>query len=673
MEGGPMSEEEESRSSNSGEDQPNERSPDDTDREASASGSGGRHSNMDGGAISQEDGTTSLDSAAHIDTVSHSVYPTGEDALAWNDCLQDFFKTDEDTTRVIQQSWPSNLLVKHLIRDSEAKDAFQFVHDSIRQYFMAVWVAHTVRTQTDCTELLRVCAEKSAHLPITCYSLAHLLGMADSPPTYLSQFTFQNIREIDLSHNAISDEAVSDLAEGLGSCQKLKRVDLSHNKLSDKGDFLPPLPNLEEIDLSHNVISDEAVSGIVKGVGSCQNLNHVNLEYNKISNKGALLLLLLLQDQCKQIQVEISGNNISDNLLISNRQNALQDFEGIDLSHNAISDEVVPALAEGLASCQNLKKVNLSYNKLSDRGDFLPPLPDLEEIDLSHNAVSDEAVSGLAKSLGSCQNLKKVNLSHNNLSDRGDFLPPLPNLEEIDLSHNAISDEAVPGLAEGLGSDAAVPSLAKGLGSCQNLKTVDLKYNKLSDVGELIEAFIKLPFLDNIHIANNAILDESLSNIAAWLKVRTDVERVYLYDNSFSAEGVRDFVRTIKGKAYSGYTLLYDGSLADEGKLEESDGEDIRKEEQQWDRLWMETAAWLKVRTTVEDVRLFYNRFSAEGVRDFVRTMKGKVYMDNRPLYDGRQVQNVEEEEQQWENLRSETALTVIRSEEHLTSEIHLE
>eukprot|EP00058_Branchiostoma_floridae_P003830 XP_002589318.1 hypothetical protein BRAFLDRAFT_77771 [Branchiostoma floridae] len=478
-----------------------------------------------------------------------------------------------------------------------------------------------------------------------------------------------NLEEIDLSYNDISDESVSDLAEGLGSCQKLKKVNLSHNKLSDRGDFLPRLPNLEEIDLSCNDISDESVSDLAEGFGSCQNLKHVLLTSNTISNKGALLLLV--QDQCQHMQVETAGNNISDDLefLLRSRQTAsqvqklflmpvncifrtvpalpftavnhllqflpqlpnLQELavcvscqgegdaelidqlydvqptlkilklklmdcsidkirrlltvllkrlpllEAIDLRTSGISDETASALAEGLAVCQNLKKVNLSYNKLSNRGDFLPPLPNLEKIYLSHNAISDEAVPGLAEGLGSCQNLKKVNLSYNKLSNRGDFLPPLPNLEEIDLSFNAISDEAVPGLAE-------------GLGSFQNLKTVNLSYNMMSDVGGVIEAFVNLPFLTHVYIGDNSLRDESLPAIAAWLKVRSDVESVWLRGNSFSAEGVRDFVRTMKGKAYRPFSddLLYD-SQADVGEAVESGGEDVRREEQQWKELRRKT------------------------------------------------------------------------------------
>ncbi|XP_078664043.1 uncharacterized protein LOC144907111 [Branchiostoma floridae x Branchiostoma belcheri] len=1187
------------------------RLPDDSDGESSESGG----SNMEASSVSEEDRSTSLDSGSHISTVSLLMYPTGDDALAWNDCLQDFFKTDEDTARSIQESWPSNLLVKHLIRDrffhsylceywkqyqtfpgtlsgfvkfvtevsakqfcfergissdkfksvfnshclvvgkaafenqsknlsvhvnkgqlawgfvrqsgfgwllpvdsSEAKDAFQFVHDSIRQFLMAHWVAHTVRTQTDCTELLRVCAEKSDHLPITCYSLAHLLSRKDSPPAHLHQFvqllmkrqegsddfnrllsviatvaeskqldilssltkcktrlnvwpgvfsflpsdikelalqgrrthvfqgmimgdtvdnlasyfphleclvrldlkclkasssewltllqglsslpatassveggeassfpplkvlgfancnltdeeilslteqlpTLQNLEkidltnndisnkgglvwllqgqyrqlqlevggnnissdlvsllynrkdasqvtkldltsgensrsdvtplrtsdvhlllqflpqlpnlqelalcvscqgeeeaehinrlygvrhilkklklvnwsldnmiklstqmfqhfhmletidlshnaindevvpglakclslcenlkvvhltnndisnkgvllwlllgqykqlqlkfgenvsgdlvsllcnrkdasqvtkldltsvensrsdvtplrtsdvhlllqflpqlpnlqelalcvscqgeeeaehinqlygvrhilkklklkdcsldnitrlstqifqylslleEIDLSHNNISDEAVPGLAEGLGSCQNLKKVNLSHNKLSDRGDFLPPLPNLEEIDLSYSAISDKAVPGLAEGLGSCQSLKKVDLSHNKLSDRGDFLPPLpnleeidlshnAISDEampglaeglgsCQNLKkVNLSHNKLSDRVDLP----PLPNLEEIDLSHNVISDEAMPGLAEGLGSCKNLKKVDLSHNKLSDRGDFLPPLPNLEEIDLSHNAISDEAMPGLAEGLGSCQNLKKVNLSHNKLSDRVD-LPPLPNLEEIDLSHNAISDEAMPGLAEGLGScqnlkkvnlshnklsdrvdlpplpnleeidlsnnaisDEAVPGLAEGLGSFHNLKKVDLRHNKLSNVGDLMKAFTNLPILTRVDIQYNSIHDESLPVIAAWLKVSTAVEEVWLYDNRFSAEGVRDFVRTMKGKAYTwNDDLLYDGNLADVGEAVESGGEGARREEQQWVRLRGET------------------------------------------------------------------------------------
>eukprot|EP00058_Branchiostoma_floridae_P003848 XP_002589336.1 hypothetical protein BRAFLDRAFT_77788 [Branchiostoma floridae] len=577
-----------------------------------------------------------------------NLYPTGEDALAWDDCLQDFFKTAEDTARSIKQSWPILYLLQFLPQLPNLQE-------------LALCVS--CQGEEEAEHINQLCGVRHVlkKLKLKDWSLDNIIRFSIQMLQQLSL-----LEEIDLSHNAISDEAVLRLAQGLGSCRNLRTVNLSNNNISNKGalillqqqfrvgvknndsisadlqslltrrtdasqvtklnlksgeyfwrdvplplpitavhlllKFLPQLPNLqelalcvscqgeegaehisqlygvrhvlkklklkdwsldsimrlstqmiqhlsllEEIDLSHNVISDEAVPSLAEGLGSCQKLKKVNLSHNKLSGRGDFLP-------------------------------PLPSLEEIDLSYNAISDEAVPGLAEGLGSCQNLKKVNLSHNKLSDRGDFLPPLPNLEEIDLSHNIISDEAVPGLAGSLGSCQNLKKVDLSHNKLSDRGHFLPPLPNLEEIDLSYNAIGDEAEPGLAE-------------GLGSCQKLKKVNLSHNKLSDVGELTAAFIDLPFLTHVDIYNNSFSDESLPTIAAWLKVRTEVERVWMRGNRFSAEGVRDFVRTMKGKAYRGFpeTLLYDGSQADVGRAVESGGEDVRREEQQWETLKRET------------------------------------------------------------------------------------
>ncbi|XP_035665030.1 uncharacterized protein LOC118408373 [Branchiostoma floridae] len=1040
-----------------GEESSNNRSPDDTDSETSGSKSGGSHGNEEGGAILGEDESTSENTASDSRTVRPSMYPTGEDALAWNDCIQDFFKTDEDTTRSIQESWPSNLLVKHLIRDrflhiylceywkeyqncpdtlsefvdfvakacsrqlcspinvseeefgtafkslclvlgktayenestnkqclvhqsqlewndihqsslgllqpaSQGNDntgSFQFVHDSIRQFLIAKWVVHMVTTNTEGEQQLRDFVKKSAALPLSCYFVAHLLGQSDSHRDHLLQFVnllmqsdaelgafdhmlhvvattvesqqvdlltsavkslfpeetldllslpeisfhglhsltnfmsksgairdiklpselkykhllkmypfsksksaksvshyqqirclsclplFQtesrhaeslyfkrtdeslvvdhiqkyllhcpllaaltvqmkgvdinglskmapyflfapflstltlhntkfssssledvkrnaqlvsarclalcrdlnilnltyfhiidlpplpNLEEIDLSHNSISDEVVSGLAEGFGSCQNLKKVNLSHNRLSGRGDFLPPLPNLEEIDLSHNAISDEAAPGLAECLGSCKKLKKVNLSHNKLSDRGDFLPPLpnleeidlshnAISDEaapglpeclgsCKKLKkVNLSHNKLSDR---GDFLPSLPNLEEIDLSYNSINDEAVPGLAAGLASCPNMRTVNLSDNNISNKGalmllleqleqlqvdirnnndifndlwslltrrtdasqvtkldliqnesswqdvslpvtavhlllQFLPQLPNLqelalcvscqgeeeaehinqlygvrhvlkklklmdwsldnmirlstqmfqhlpllEEIDLSRNAISDEAVPGLGKGLGSCQNLKKVNLRFNKLSDRGDVLPPLPNLEEIDLSDNAISDRAVPGLAE-------------GLGSCQNLKNVDLSYNKLSDVRELTAAFIKLPVLTRVDIDYNLIRDESLPAIAAWLKVTTDVEIVDLEGNMFSAEGVRDFVRTMKGKAYRWGKLLYDGSQADVGGAVESGGEDERREEQQWGRLRKETEWMINVKFRQQTVRI---------------------------------------------------------------------
>eukprot|EP00058_Branchiostoma_floridae_P022284 XP_002607774.1 hypothetical protein BRAFLDRAFT_64173 [Branchiostoma floridae] len=94
-----------------GEERSNERLPDDTDSESSAPG----------GFHQGSQSTTSM-------------YPTGEDALAWNDCLQDFFKTDENTTRTIQESWPTAWL-NHTIAMKEIKLHYnKFSAEGVRDF-----------------------------------------------------------------------------------------------------------------------------------------------------------------------------------------------------------------------------------------------------------------------------------------------------------------------------------------------------------------------------------------------------------------------------------------------------------------------------------------------------------------------------------------------------------
>ncbi|XP_035664864.1 uncharacterized protein LOC118408285 [Branchiostoma floridae] len=1125
-----------------GDERSNESLSDDTDSESSAPG-GFHHGNMAGGAFSVEHERPSLESGSQSIT---SMYPTGEDALAWNDCLQDFFKTDENTTRIIQESWPSNLLVKHLIRDrffhsylceywkhykcfpdtlaafvefvtkvcakhfclaklkisdfesiyeshclvlgkaayenetkyqqhlvhhnqlewddirrssfgllqsvstgSVSSGSFQFVHDYIRQFLIAMWIAHIFKTKADHEKQFRDFVKKSHSLQLSCYCVAHLLGQSDSHTNLLMQYVdllikadteqgefdhllyavtiaaeskqfdiltpkvkcffpektldlssspeisfhglhslknviskksiitkiqlpnniksedlqnmypfcrrgspqsishnhqirclsylllfptdttdvdtlnfkrtdsvlqvkhiqkyllcspslqalsikkeginskafieiaqyflftpsltslavrcnriwtqemktnarrclascrnlkivklpyflvvempfqhcleeidlshnylgreevpglaeslgfFQDLKRLDLSynnltgsgdflpalpklrvinlsHNSLRDKSVSNLADGFRSCQNLKKINLSHNKFSKRGHLLKSLPNLEEIDLSHNALRGEAVPGITEGLGSCRNLMKVNLSHNgfpinegflpslpkleeidlshndiidvevsriakgldlcenlktvnltnnKISNKGALLLLLL--ERCKQLQVDISGNNISDDIvsLLEKRTDAsqvvklhlsaenteagvvplsvatvtlLQEFlpqmsklEEIDLSGGSIVDAASPCLAEGLASCQNLKKLNLSHNELSCRGDFLPSLPNLEEIDLSHNTINDEAVPGLAKGLGLCPKLNKVDLSFNRLLNKGalllllqqtstqllkieiagndvseklrhlllnrprsrtevkkfdlmhtgildnvttfsvtealillQFLSQLTNMEELALCVSYQEDRGYEHISQlnedphplkklrlslrgwSVGTamlltkmfqqfslleevdlsgsdigDVAVHGLTEALTSCQNLRKVDLSHNRLVDVGALIESFSKLAKLSNVYIDTNAIDDNTLPIIAAWLNHTIAMKEIKLHYNKFSAEGVRDFVEIIKGRAQR---LLSDELLYDGTQGVESDGENVWWGEQQLEKL----------------------------------------------------------------------------------------
>jgi len=83
------------------------------------------------------------------------------------------------------------------------------------------------------------------------------------------------------------------------------------------------------------------------------------------------------------------------------------DLESLDISYNAISG----ALPAEIRHLSNLKRLNMSHNKMTGVPAEIGQLSNLEYLDLSHNSLT-----GLPHELGNLTNLKELNISGNNYS-----------------------------------------------------------------------------------------------------------------------------------------------------------------------------------------------------------------------------------------------------------------
>ncbi|MFU0823638.1 leucine-rich repeat domain-containing protein [Clostridium sp.] len=130
----------------------------------------------------------------------------------------------------------------------------------------------------------------------------------------------------------------------------------------------------------------------------------------------------------------------------------LKKITSMDLNHNNIED------LEGIQYCVNLKKINLSYNKISNI-DNLRNLKKLEEINLFNNNIEDiSALSNLSK-------LKKIDLAKNRIKDVTP-LGSLKNLQELDLYSNHIENIEV-------------------LSQLKKLTFLDVSRNKIKDLNPI--------------------------------------------------------------------------------------------------------------------------------------------------------------------------------------------
>lgn len=148
------------------------------------------------------------------------------------------------------------------------------------------------------------------------------------------------------------------------------------------------------------------------------------------------LKVLNLQDQ----------NTLNDNG-ISTLWNILPhliSLEELILKNMRLGTQREQHLSNILPKLTCLKVLDLENNSLA--GDFilaLKFLPNLTQLNFSHNQITGEKLRPLAKST-SKKNLKILDISHNQINDEGaNLISMLPNLKILNMSNNNICDNGV--------------------------------------------------------------------------------------------------------------------------------------------------------------------------------------------------------------------------------------
>ncbi|XP_062847557.1 NACHT, LRR and PYD domains-containing protein 12-like isoform X2 [Trichomycterus rosablanca] len=252
-----------------------------------------------------------------------------------------------------------------------------------------------------------------------------------------------------------------------------------------------------------------------------------------------------------------------------------------ELDDCSLTDESCAALSSVLSSnSNNLRDLNLSYNKLQDSGVKLlsaalkNPHCTLEILWLAGCSLTGESCAALSSVLSSnSSNLRDLNLSNNNLYDSGVKLLSAAlknphctleilwlyrcsltnkscaalssvlssnssNLRDLNLSNNKLLDSGVKRLSTALknphckleilrldgcsltgGSCAALSSVLSS--NSNNLKDLDLSHNKLQNSGVmLLSAALKNPHckLEKLWLMDCSITDEAFISLASALR-----------------------------------------------------------------------------------------------------------------------------------------------------------
>lgn len=151
---------------------------------------------------------------------------------------------------------------------------------------------------------------------------------------------------------------------------------------------------IKSINFSNSTFEFDAINVFVKNMKGKNNVKFINLSNASPCFRKPNIITKLISPLNSLEEVIFSKNNIGDEInsikILSNNLSALPNLKKIDLSINKISDEGVGILFEKLKNCKKIREINLSSNKLTSKsisviGEYIRFYKNLVLIDLKNN------------------------------------------------------------------------------------------------------------------------------------------------------------------------------------------------------------------------------------------------------------------------------------------------
>lgn len=284
-------------------------------------------------------------------------------------------------------------------------------------------------------------------------------------------FVFNNITKLNISNNSFNS---TKKLVGLNEMKQLKSLDLSQNYIYDL-DTLLENTNLNSLYLSTNQLKS------LTFLKNFKNVNDLNLDNNPLNDISQLSTLKKLKD--------LSLNQMTTNI---GKFPALNKLEKLSFS-------------------KSKKTVKYSLN-------YLDVLPELREINLSHNDLSNFNLLLNKITASKTPQLSSLNISFNHFSNLNN-IEKFEELETIYVSNNKIYNANV-------------------LKELKLLKLLYINDNKISD----IQFLDSIKQLTELNLANNNIIDFSpISNLnqLSFLNLSsTDFDNLYLIKSTSTLQSL---------------------------------------------------------------------------------------------------------------------------------------
>ncbi|XP_058562336.1 nucleotide-binding oligomerization domain-containing protein 2 isoform X1 [Neofelis nebulosa] len=238
----------------------------------------------------------------------------------------------------------------------------------------------------------------------------------------------------------------------------------------------------------------------------------LQLDHNSVGDVGVEQLLPCL-DVCKALYLR--DNNISDRGICKLVEHALhcEQLQKLALFNNKLTDGCAHSVARLLACRQNFLALRLGNNHITASGaqvlaEGLRANASLQFLGFWGNKVGDEGAQALAEALGDHQSLRWLSLVGNNIGSVGAqalalMLEKNVTLEELCLEENHLQDEGV-------------CSLAKGLQRNSSLKVLKLSNNHITYLGAevLLQALERNDTILEVWLRGNTLSPEETERLS---------------------------------------------------------------------------------------------------------------------------------------------------------------
>ncbi|KAI4571814.1 hypothetical protein MJG53_013920 [Ovis ammon polii x Ovis aries] len=399
----------------------------------------------------------------------------------------------------------------------------------------------------------------------------------------------EDLNQLDLSCNSMSQESVLCLVEALPSCPRVREASVN---LGSKQSFWIHFSRQEEagktLRLSECHFKPEHMPRLAASLNQALQLAELTVEEPWVGRAGLPKLLEVCarasgniteisisetqQQLCIQLEFPHQENpeavalrlahcdlGTHQNLLARQLMETCARLRQLSLSQVNLCDASSLLLQSLLLSLSELKNFRLSNNQLGDEGTkvLLGALEGkcwLKRLDLSHLPLGGSTLAVLTQGLGHMTLLQSLRLSRSNIDDVGcchlsKALRAATSLEELSLSHNQIGNTGAQDLA------AVLPGLPE-------LRKIDLSANGIGPAGgaRLAESLTLCRHLEELMLGCNALEDCTALGLARGLPQHLRV--LHLPSSHLSPEGVLSLGQALDGCPHVEEISLAENSLA---------------------------------------------------------------------------------------------------------------